>query len=226
MFACKSIHKAVLAVAMVTAQLSPAIGQEETFETVSSSEASLKVVEGEIRAQLSPNGCAAAFEEACSSVLQRSEYVSTTLHKHSDRVIYSWEIMVPKDFTYNASGGYLRAARFLVGKERSIFNFLLDRKIGYDVGRKVCFGPEGFGKWHAIQVRVVWDSTKKKTLSEKTPGELQVLCDGVEVLSHSGRPNIADGDEVRIALGLAGSLILAEDDSTTVVFRKFKMTTW
>jgi hypothetical protein len=226
MFACNSIHKALLAVVMVTAHLSPAISQEEAFETVSSSEASLKVVGGEILAYLNPKGCAAGFEAACSPVLQRSEYISTKPRKHGDRVIYSWEILVPKDFTYNASGAYLSAVRFLIGKEDSIFNFLLDEKIGYDVGRKVCFGPEGFGKWHAIQVRVEWDSTKKKGLRDKTPGELRVLCDGIEVLSHSGRPNIGDKDEVRISLGLAGSLILADGDSTTVSFRNIKIETW
>ena len=226
MFAWNSIHKALLAAVMVTAHLSPAISQEETFEAISSSEASLKVVGGEIQAYLNPKGCAAGFEAACSPVLQRSEYISTKPHKHGDRVIYSWEIFVPKDFTYNASGAYLRAVRFLIGKEDSIFNFLLDGKIGYDVGRKVCFGPEGFGKWHAIQVRVVWDSTKKKGLSDKTPGELRVFCDGTEVLSHSGRPNIGDKDEVQIALGLAGSLKLADGDSATVSFRNINIETW
>jgi hypothetical protein len=141
-------------------------------------------------------------------------------------VIYSWEILIPKGFIYNASGAYLRAVRFLIGKEDSIFNFLLDGKIGYDVGRKVCFSPEGFGKWHAIQVHVVWDSTKKKGLRDKTPGELRVLCDGTEVLSHSGRPNIGDKDEVRIALGLAGSSKLADGDRTAVSFRNIKIETW
>ena len=226
MFACNFIHKALLAAVFLAAHFSPAISQEENFETVSSGETSLKVVGGEIRAHLNPNGCAAGFEAACSPVLQRSEYISTKSHKHGDRVIYSWEILVPKDFTYNASGAYLRAVRFLIGTEESIFNFLLDGKIGYDVGRKVCFGPEGFGKWHAIQVRVVWDSTKKKGLRDKTPGELRVLCDGIEVLSYSGRPNIGDKDEVRIALGLAGSLKLADGDSTTVSFRNIKIETW
>jgi len=226
MFACNSIHKALLAAVIVAAHFSPAISQEENFETVSSSEASLKVVGGEIQAYLNPTGCAAGFEAACSPVLQRSEYIATKPHRHGDRVIYSWEILVPKDFTYNASGAYLRAARFLIGKEDTIFNFLLDGKIGYDVGRKVCFGPEGFGKWHAIRVRVVWDSTKKKGIKDKTPGELRVFCDGIEVLSHSGRPNIGDKDEVRLALGLAGSSKLADGDSTAVSFRNVKIETW
>ena len=226
MFAYNLIHKALLASVIIAAHLSPAISQEENFETISSSEASLKVVGGEIHAYLNPTGCAAGFEAACSPVLQRSEYILTKPRKHGDRVIYSWEILVPKDFTYNASGAYLRAVRFLIGKEDSIFNFLLDGKIGYNVGRKVCFGPEGFGKWHAIQVRVVWDSTKKKGLRDKTPGELRVFCDGTEVLSHSGRPNVGDKDEVRIALGLAGSSKLADGDRTAVSFRNIKIETW
>ena len=226
MFACSFIHKTLLAAVILAALFSPTISKSEDFEVVSSSETSLEVMEGEIRVHLNQNGCAAGFEAACSPVLQRSEYISTKSYGHGDRVTYSWEIMVPESFTYNASGAYLRAARFLNKKEESIFNFLLDGKIGYDVGRKVCFGPEGFGKWHAVPVRVIWDSTKKKGLGDKTPGELRVLCNGTEILSHSGRPTIGDEDEVRIALGLAGSLNLADGDSVVVSFRNIKIETW
>lgn len=226
MLACKLVQRSVLAAVIVAAYLSPAVSQEESFETISSSETSLKAEGGEIQVYLDPKGCAPGFEAACSPVLQRSEYISTTSHKHGDRVIYSWEILVPRSFSYRATSAYLRAGRFLVGKQESIFNFLLDGETGYDVDRIICFGPEGFGKWHAIQVRVVWDATQKKTLSEKTPGELRVVCDGVEVLSQFGRPNIGAKDEVRIALGLAGSARSADNDSTHVSIRNIKIETW
>jgi hypothetical protein len=226
MLAYRLVQRFVLAAVILAAYLSPAVSQEESFETISSNETSLKVEGGEIQVYLDPKGCAPGFEVACSPVIQRSEYISTTSHKHGDRVIYSWQILVPESFTYKATSAYLRAGRFLVGEQESIFNFLLDREIGYDVDRIVCFGPEGFGKWHSIEVRVVWDATKKKTLSEKTPGELHVVCDGVEVLSHFGRPNIGTNDEVRIALGLAGSAKSADDDRTHISIRNIKIEAW
>ena len=226
MISFKFFYSVLLVPVIIAANVSSAVGQEDDFKAVSSSEGALKVAGGEIRARLSRNGCAAGFEAACSQALQRSEYVSNTSHKSGDRVIYRWEIFVPTEFNYKAPGAYLRAGRFLVGEGDSIFNFLLDGKIGYDVGRRLCFGPEGFGKWHTIQVRVRWDSTKKKSLGEKTPGDLHVSCDGDEVLAYSGRPNIADGDEVRMALGLAGALELVDGDQTSVAFRNIKIETW
>jgi hypothetical protein len=226
MLTCKLVQRSVLAAVMLVACISPVVSQEKSFETISPSETSLKVEAGEIQVYLDPKGCTPGFEAACSPVLQRSEYISTTSHKHGDRVTYSWEILVPKSFTYKATSAYLRAGRFVIGDQESIFNFLLDGEIGYEVDRNVCFGPEGFGKWHAIEVRVVWDATQKKTLSEKTPGKLRVVCDGVEVLSHAGRPTIGAKDEVRIALGLAGSASSANDDRTHVSIRNIKIETW
>ena len=222
----RMIGKALLATVAIAALVCPAIGQEQKFEAVTSSETSLKVAGEEFRARLNQNGCAPGFEAACSAVLQRSEYISTISHRSGDSVIYSWEIKVPKDFRYAAPGAYLRAARFLIGHEDSIFNFLLDSHIGYDAGRNVCFGPDGFGEWHSIQVRVVWDSTKKKSLKDKTPGELRVLCDGDEILSSSGRPNIGENDEVRIALGLAGAVKLSAGDNAAVSFRNVSIEPW
>ena len=102
----------------------------------------------------------------------------------------------------------------------------MDGKIGYDIGRNVCFGPDDFGTWHSIEVRVVWDSTKKKGLKDKTPGEIHVQCDGTEVLTRSGRPNIDTDDEIRIALGLVGPVKLADGDIVAVSFRNLKIETW
>jgi hypothetical protein len=226
MLAFKFVKRSVLAAVIIATNFSPTVSQAESFETISMSESSLKVKAGEIQAYLDPKGCVPGFEAACSPVIQRSEYVSTTAHRHGDRVIYSWQILVPKSFTYKSTGAYLRAGRFLVGGQESIFNFLLDRETGYDADRKICFGPEGFGKWHNIEVRVVWDATRKKTLSEKTPGELRVVCDGVEVLSHSGRPTLGAEDKVRIALGLAGSAQSANAMNTHISIRNIKIETW
>lgn len=226
MIIVKFIHRALLVPVLIATSVVMATGQEVDFETVASSEDALKVDDGRIRARLSRNGCEAGFEAACSQALQRSEYVTKSSHKNGDRVVYSWEIFVPAEFKYKSPGAYLRAGRFLVGDGGSILNFLLDEKVGYDIGRKICFGPEGFGKWHSIQVRVRWDSTRKKNLRDKTPGELRVSCDGAEILALSGRPNISDEDEVRIALGLAGALELADGDQTSVSFRNIKIETW
>ena len=226
MFTSTVIHKTLSALVVLAALAWPTICQSEDFEIITPSETSLELIDGEIQANLNQNGCVVGFEAACSTVLQRSEYVSTTSHAHGDRVIYGWDIMVPESFTYNASGGYLRAARFLNRNEESVLSFLLDGKIGYDVGREVCFDPDGFGAWHTIEVRVVWDSTPKKGLRDKTPGEMHVFCDGTEVLLRSGRPTLGEGDEIRLALGLAGSLNLADGDSAAVSFRNVRIETW
>jgi hypothetical protein len=197
----------------------PLKSQSLDFDAHAPDSSSLEATEGVIRTRLNKNGCSVGYEDACSIVLQRSEFVSRASHKHGDKVTYRWELMVPDDFTYNAFGGYLRAVRFLNGSGESIFSFILDRESGYTVSRKTCFGPEGFGEWHRVAMQVSWDSTSKKSLKDKTPGELRVICDGVEVLSRSGRPNIGDDETARLTIGLAGSLKLADGDNAEVHFR-------
>jgi hypothetical protein len=191
----------------------------QSLEIITPTETSFEVSEADTRVGLSQDGCAVGHEAACDLVYQRSEYVWTQSHKHGDQVTYSWEMMVPSDFQYNTSGGYLRTARLHYGSGKTLFSFFLDMETGSTFGTKACFGPEEFGRWHAIEVRVAWDSTKKKSLKDSTPGELLVLCDGAEVYSQSGRPNISADEEVWFALGLHGALKLADGDKTEVLFR-------
>ena len=208
---------------LVVACIWPSWTLAQNFEIITPTETSFEVSEAEIRVGLSQDGCAVGHEAACDLLYQRSEYVSTQSHKHGDRVTYSWEMMVPSDFKYNTSGGYLRTARLVYGSGKSLLSFNLDMETGYSLNTKTCFGPEGFGEWHAIEVRVAWDSTKKKTLKDKTPGDLVVLCDGVELHSQSGRPNISADEEVWFALGLHGALNLADGDKAEVHFRNISI---
>ena len=72
---------------------------------------------------------------------------------------------------------------------------------------------------------VVWASTHTQDIKDKTPGELRVICDGAEVLLRSGRPNISAEQEAWFALGLAGSLELADGDNAKVLFRNISIET-
>jgi hypothetical protein len=204
----------------------PGQSQAVEFEAFSPTQTALVVTDGVIRTHLSPAGCDEGHELACSPVFQRSEFVSTESQSHGDKVIYSWDIMVPESFAYNASGGYLRAVRIINTSGESVFSFILDGDSGYSVGRKVCFSPESFGAWHTIQLHVAWDSTKRKGLKDETPGILRVFCDGVEVLSRSGRPNIGADEKVWFSFGLAGSLKLADGDNAEAIFRNVKIEGW
>jgi len=195
----------------------------DDFNIISPGKDSLRINAGEMQVHLNRDGCEAGFEIACSTVLQRSEYVSTRSHSHGDSIAYGWEIRVPEDFRYNASGGYLRAVRFINAKGESVLSFLIDTQNGYNVSRKTCFSPKGFGSWHRIEVFVTWDSTKKKGLKDKTPGELQVICDGTEILNRLGRPNIGAEEQVWMAVGLAGSLKLADGDNAAVTYRNISI---
>lgn len=210
------------ALGLIAAFTWPTWALAESFEFIAPTETSIEVTEVGVRVELNQNGCAVGHEAACDEAYQRSEYVSTQSHKHGDRVTYSWEVMVPSDFSF--SRGYLRSGRLLYGSGKPIFSFFLDTESGYTVNTRACFGPEGFGEWHAVEVRVAWDSTKKKSFTDRTPGDLLVLCNGVEVYSQSGRPNIISAEEeVWFALGLHGALKLADGDNAKVLFRNISI---
>jgi len=202
MFLTRCVRNIFAPALVLAATVIPSAGQDHEFEIVAPADGALLVLDGEIEARLNSTGCDDDFESACSitNQLQRSEYVLTNPQKHGDKYTYKWEIFVPEDFVYNASGGYLRAGRFFDTSGESFFSFILDGSEGYHVSRKACFRPEDFGKWHSIEMRVAWDSTKKQGLNDKTPGELRVLCDSEEILTRSGRPNIGAEEQAWLAL--------------------------
>jgi len=212
--------------AIVIASTLPSPGQSFDYDLIYPMRDALIETNGEVNARLAQNGCDTEHELACNALLQRSELVARQSHAHGDKVIYTWEIMVPTEFRYNASGGYLRAVRFTDTSGEGVLNFILDSSKGYTVGRNVCFGPGEFGTWHAIRLEVFWDSTRRQNLRDKTPGHLRVLCDGVEVLTRSGRPNIGAEEEVRFSVGLAGALRLAADDYVEARFRNVVVESW
>ena len=132
---------------------------------------------------------------------------------------------MPKDLTINASDIHLYAGRFLSG-DKPALQFFVGHDYGYEISRKTCFGPEDFGEWHQVEVRVMWDSTKKKGLKDKTPGEIHVICDGQEIYSKMGRPNIKPHDTINLALGLEGALKLADGDNVSVSYRNIEVGSW
>jgi hypothetical protein len=217
-------YTALAAAALAAALSAPAAAAD--FERIAPTETALDVVDGLVTARLSPDGCASGFEAACTATRQRAEFQAATPHVHGDRVSYRWEIMVPAGFTMNAVDKHLYATRFLTGEDSSVLQFYLGTDYGYEVNRKTCIAPEALGEWHQIEVRVVWDSTKKKGLKDKTPGEIRVLCDGTEVFAAAGRPNIKEGQDVRLALGLEGAIALAEGDDVAVSFRNIEIGAW
>jgi|GEM_PF-6546390 len=217
--------KAFLLATIMPAVMTTNAAKAEDFRIVAPTEAAMSVADGVVTARLNAGGCDAGFEPACTPMRQRAEYQSPGGHGHGDRVLYRWEVNVPRDNVLNAVDNHLYAVRFLAG-ESAVLQFIVGNDYGYEVNRKTCFGPEGFGEWHQVEVRVAWDSTRRKGLKDVTPGEIHISCDGVEVFSKSGRPNIKADDVVTIAFGLEGALKLAEGDKVSVSYRNIEIGTW
>lgn len=215
---------AMVAIASTLVFAFPSFAEE--FSVIAPNETALSVADGLVTARLSAEGCAAGFEAACSETRQRIEYQSVTAHGHGDRVAYRWEINVAETLSFNATDSHLYATRFVTPDGKDVIKFYVGSDYGYEVNRKTCFGPETFGQWHQVEVRVAWDSTKKKNLKDKTPGEVQILCDGAEVFSAAGRPNIKPEDTIHLALGLEGALQLADGDDVSVSFRNIEVGSW
>lgn len=218
--------KAAILTAALTVMTTATASHAKDFRIIAPNETALEVVDGLVTARLSDGGCMTGFENACSATRQQAEYQTSAGHGHGDRIAYRWEIKVTEDMKFNASDKHLYATRFVTGENKPVMQFYLGNDYGYEVNRKTCFGPEEFGKWHTVEVRVMWDATKKKGLKDTTPGEVHVICDDSEVFAKSGRPNIKSEDEVHLALGLEGALKLAEGDNVSVSFRNIEIGTW
>ena len=161
----------------------------------------------------------------CGRNRQRSEMKTNKKVGHGARRIYSWEILVPTDFKSTGLDDHLIVGQFHSGYAPSS-TFSLNQDTGYFVNGRVCFGPEGFGEWHSVVVRVFWHSQRKKNLKDKTPGIFEVWCDGKLIWDRSGRPNVAKGDGISFKYGLYHAMDFPEDDNVTVQFKNVTVTKW
>lgn len=213
-----------LAVALVPAMSSSLHAAD--FDLVSP-RAITPVVEdrGVLTFELRDGDCISPANTACDKAFQRMEFVSRDAHRHGDRVRYRWEVFVPEDFAYESPAGHLKAGR-LFHEDGSTIYFLLDPKNGYDIDRATCFGPDAFGTWHTIEISVLFDSTRKRSIKDRTPGEIHVTCDGVEVLKREGRPNIPEGAAVHLGIGLHGGRNLGDADNVRVQYRNVAIEAW
>jgi len=196
------------------------------YQIIAPSAQSVTIADGEITARLNLLGCEPGFGAACSATRQRSDYILSQKFGHGDRVAYSWEMKVDEPFVYDAIDVHLYPVRFLNNNDDPVIRFFLGNKHGFETRRQMCFSPTEFGQWHKIEVRVVWDSTTRENLNHKTPGTIQVICNGVETFSATDRPNIQIGDEVRLALGLDASISPAERDRIAIVYRNISISDW
>lgn len=220
-----ALRNTMFPVVFLPAAMAAGIGLANNFQIIGPNETAMDIQDGVVTARLSNDGCAAGFETACTPTRQRAEYQLTEGHTHGDKVAYRWEVNVPKDLRINAADFHLYAGRFLSG-DKPALQFFVGHDYGYEISRKTCFGPEGFGEWHQVEVRIMWDSTKKKGLKDKTPGEIHVICDGKEVYSKTGRPNIKPDDTINLVLGLEGALKLADGDNVSVSYRNIEVGSW
>lgn len=160
----------------------------------------------------------------CGRGRNRIEYQETTPARAGDRRLYEWEIFIPEDFSYTASGARLIAGQLHTGTDVQS-GFGLDDE-GYTIRGRDCIAAEDYGEWHSVSVRVQFDSTRRQSLRDETPGVFVVECDGDVVLDASGRPNLAEGGEIFFRYGLFGAMDIPEADNVSVSFRNVRVSEW
>lgn len=161
----------------------------------------------------------------CDRRRQRSEMAMTRFAREGDQLIYLWEIFVPRDFESNATNDHLIVGQIHNGRGPTS-TFSLSNEAGYFINGHNCFGPEEFGSWQSIAVRVRWSSKPKRTLRDITPGIFEVWCNNERIWSLSGRPNIRPGDRHNFKYGLYHAKDFPESDNVTVRFRNVRVIRW
>ena len=160
----------------------------------------------------------------CGRRRNRVEYFETTTSGKGDRRLYEWEIFIPEDFSYTASGARLTAGQFETGTDM-LYGFELNNE-GLTFRTRICVPAEEFGSWHSISVRIQYDSTPRRSLKDKTPGIFIVTCDDEVLVDGSGRPNIAEGGTIQFRYGLFGAMDIPETDNVSVSYRNVKISDW
>ena len=160
----------------------------------------------------------------CGRGRNRVELYQTSTASAGDRRLYEWEIFIPKDFSYNASGARLTAVQFETGTDM-LYGFELNND-GLTFRTRDCIPADEFGEWHSISVRIQYDSTPRRSLKDKTPGVFVVECDDEVIIDSTGRPNLAEGGEVQFRYGLFGARDIPETDNVVVSYRNVRVSEW
>ncbi len=160
----------------------------------------------------------------CGRGRNRIEFYETGTASAGDRRLYEWEIFIPKDFSYNASGARLTAVQFETGTDM-LYGFELNND-GLTFRTRDCIPAEEFGEWHSVSVRIQYDSTPRRSLKDKTPGVFVVECDNEVIVDSTGRPNLSEGGEVQFRYGLFGAMNIPETDNVSVSYRNVRISEW
>ncbi|MEP2530775.1 hypothetical protein [Shimia sp.] len=160
----------------------------------------------------------------CGRSRNRIEYYETSTSGAGDRRLYEWEIYIPEDFSYNANNARLTVGQFETGADM-LYGFELNND-GYTFRAKECISAGDFGDWHSVSVRILYDSTPRKSLKDKTPGVFVVECDGEVIINTTGRPNLAEGGEIQFRYGLFGGMDILDTDNVSVSFRNVRISEW
>ncbi|MDU8913427.1 hypothetical protein [Aestuariicoccus sp. MJ-SS9] len=222
----------VLAISLALAITGPAHAQ--TFDLNAPREGvPVRDADGSERFQLLPGECSdleyfstelQANTSDCGRGRNRIEYFETTTAIAGDRRLYEWEILIPEDFSYNASGARLTAGQFETGTDM-LYGFELNNE-GLTFRTRECISADEFGEWHRVSVRIQYDSTPRRSLKDRTPGVFVIECDDEVLTDTSGRPNMAEGGEVQFRYGLFGAMNIPATDNVTVSYRNVRISEW
>jgi len=227
-----TVRRPLVAIAIAVCLAGAAAAQDFNLATPREG-APVRHADGTMVFQLLPGECAEAEYYSgrlltrtsdCDRQRNRIEFSERSTAGAGDRRLYEWDIFIPSDFSYNASGGHLIAGQFH-NQNDLLYSFALSNS-GYTFRGQDCVGPESFGAWHTVSVRVQYDTTRRQTLRDQTPGILVVECDGEVVVDASGRPNLSVGDEVTFRYGLYGAMNFPDTDNVSVSFRNVRISGW
>ncbi len=132
-------------------------------------------------------------ESACLGG-RRSTQIRAPKHiKPGQKVVYSFDIFIPSDFSYDGDRRYPAFSRLFIAEwvrmeaiKNHIYEMALESRRGVTFERKVCFSPKEFGKWNTFQLSIYW--------SGKRDGYMEARCNDRIILSRMNTQTLIPPD--------------------------------
>ena len=120
----------------------------------------------------------------------------------NSQIIYEWSLFVPKDFNFKKHN--LMVGQLHVGKSMTE-GFRLNSEEGYSYSNAICFGPQDFGQWNNIKIKLRLSDEELNFHQRKNKqgkGIFEIWCNDKLIYESNGRSNALKNSFTKFQIGL------------------------
>ena len=120
----------------------------------------------------------------------------------NSQIVYEWSLFVPKTFNFKKHN--LMVGQLGIGTSLTE-GFRLNSEEGYTYSTTVCFGPEKFGQWNNMRLKLRLSDEElnfQQRKNKEGKGIFEIWCNDKLVYESNGRSNAPKNSYAKFKMGL------------------------